>query len=138
MFYALLVRVHEFVQYGFIQLGIFYFFFWKTSFSSLCVYCLSAFSLIQTQISIGVLIKMCSENMQQIYRRRPIPKCDFNKIAKQLYWNGNLAGVFCYKFAAYFQNTFSLEHLWRATSVVLNSAAFQILCDLLSLYKYYL
>ena len=27
----------------------------------------------------------CSENMQQIYRRTPMPKCDFNKVAVQLY-----------------------------------------------------
>ena len=33
----------------------------------------------------GVLSKRCSENMHQIYRRTPIPKCDFNKVAKQLY-----------------------------------------------------
>ena len=29
--------------------------------------------------------KPCSENMQQIYRRTPMPKCDFKKVAKQLY-----------------------------------------------------
>ena len=29
--------------------------------------------------------KRCSENVQQIYRRTPMPKCDFNKIALQLY-----------------------------------------------------
>ena len=34
----------------------------------------------------GVLKKRCLENMQQIYRRTPMPKCDFNKVAKQLYW----------------------------------------------------
>ena len=28
--------------------------------------------------------KRCSENTQQIYRRKPMPKCDFNKIAFQL------------------------------------------------------
>ena len=28
-----------------------------------------------------------SEHMQQIYRRAPMPKCDLNKVAKQLYWN---------------------------------------------------
>ena len=28
----------------------------------------------------GVLSKMCSETMQQIYRRTPMPKCDFNKV----------------------------------------------------------
>ena len=26
-----------------------------------------------------------SENMQQNYRRTPMPKCDFNKVAEQLY-----------------------------------------------------
>ena len=31
----------------------------------------------------GVLLKRCSENMQQIYRRTPMPKCDFNKVALQ-------------------------------------------------------
>ena len=33
----------------------------------------------------GVLKKRCSENMQQIYRRTPMPKCNFNKVAEQLY-----------------------------------------------------
>ena len=33
------------------------------------------------QLSRGVLKKRCSENMQQIYRRTPMPKCDFNKVA---------------------------------------------------------
>ena len=41
-------------------------------------------------------------------------KCDFNKVAKQLYWNRTSAWVFSCKFAAYFQNTFSQEHLWVA------------------------
>ena len=31
-----------------------------------------------------VLEKKCSENMQQLYRRSPMPKCDFNKVAKQI------------------------------------------------------
>ena len=33
----------------------------------------------------AVLKKRCSENTQQIYRRTPMPKCDFNKVALQLY-----------------------------------------------------
>ena len=33
---------------------------------------------IQKQPPRGVLKKKCSENMQQIYRRTQIPKCDFN------------------------------------------------------------
>ena len=54
--------------------------------------------------------------MQQIYRRTPMPKCNFNKIALQLYWNHASARVLSYKFVAYFQNTFSQEHLWAAAS----------------------
>ena len=61
----------------------------------------------QKQPSRCVPRKRCSENMQQIYRRTPMPKCDFNKVAKQLYWNCTSAWVFSCKFAAYFQNTFS-------------------------------
>ena len=55
-----------------------------------------------------------------------MPKCDFNKVAKQskakqqtllqLYWNRTLAWEFTCKFAAYFQNTFSYEHLWMTAS----------------------
>ena len=44
-------------------------------------------------------------------------ECDFNKVALQLYENRTSAWVFSCKFAAYFQNTFFLEHLWTAASV---------------------
>ena len=37
---------------------------------------------IQTQPSRSVLKKSCSENMQQIYRRTPMRKCNFNKVAR--------------------------------------------------------
>ena len=41
--------------------------------------------LIQTQKqpTKGVLRKRCSENMQQIYRRTPMSKCDSSKVALQ-------------------------------------------------------
>ena len=42
-------------------------------------------SNIRKQPPEGVPRKRCSENMQQIYRRTPMPKCDFNKAALQLY-----------------------------------------------------
>ena len=54
--------------------------------------------------------------MQQIYRRTPMPKCDFSKVALQLYWNHTSTWVFSCKFAAYFLNTFAREHLWGAAS----------------------
>ena len=61
----------------------------------------------QKQPSRGIPRKKCSEDMQQIYNRTAMPKCNFNKVAKQLYyWNHTLAWVFSCKFAAYFQNTF--------------------------------
>ena len=52
----------------------------------------------QKQLLRGVLIKRCSN--------LPMPKCDFNKVAKQLYWNRTSAWLFSCKLAAYFQNTF--------------------------------
>ena len=71
---------------------------------------------VQKQPPRCVLNKRCSGNMQQIYRRTPMPKCDFNKVALQLYWNHISALVFSRTFAAYFQNTFYQEHLWVAAS----------------------
>ena len=38
-------------------------------------------------------MKRCSENMQQIYMRTPMSKCDFNKVTKQVYWNHTSAWV---------------------------------------------
>ena len=63
---------------------------------------------IQKQPPKCVLRKRCSENMQQIYGRTPMPKCvcNFTEIA---------AWVFSCKFAAFFQNTFQ-EHLYTAAS----------------------
>ena len=82
-----------------------------------------------------VLIKRFSENMQQIYSRTSMLKCDSNKVAKQLFWNNTSAWVFC-KFAAYFLNTFSREKVWwaapRRTSVWSKAKdeykAFQLQC----------
>ena len=34
----------------------------------------------QKQPSRGVLKKRCSENIQEIYRRTPMPKCGFSKV----------------------------------------------------------
>ena len=61
---------------------------------------------VEKQPSGGIFSKKCSENMHQIYRRPPMPKCDFNKVAKQRNWNHTSAWVFSFKFAAHFQNTF--------------------------------
>ena len=57
--------------------------------------------------------------MLQVYRRTSIPKCGFNKVAKQLYWNHALGWVFSCNLAAYFHNVFSQKHLWRTVSAML-------------------
>ena len=57
--------------------------------------------------------------MQQIYRGTPMLKCNFNKVALQLYWNYTSALVFSSKFALYFQNTFPKNISER---LLLNSA----------------
>ena len=72
--------------------------------------------IIQKQSPTGVSRRRCSENMQQIYRRTPMSKCDFSKVALQLYWNHISVWVFSCHFAGYFQNTFSEEHFWVAAS----------------------
>ena len=55
---------------------------------------------------------------KNLYSRKTVPKCDFNKVTRQLYWNHTLARLFSCKFAAYFQNTFLSEHLLRAAFVL--------------------
>ena len=53
------------------------------------------FYIVQKQSSRSVLRESYSENMQQIYRRTSMRKCDFNKVAKQ---NHTSAWVFSRKF----------------------------------------
>ena len=38
----------------------------------------------QKQSFRGVLTKRCSENKQQVYRKTPMPKWDFNKVTLQM------------------------------------------------------
>ena len=59
----------------------------------------------QKQLSRVFLRKRCSENIEQIYRRTPMPKYDLNKVPFP--WNHISALAFSCKFAAYFQNTSS-------------------------------
>ena len=61
-------------------------------------------------------MKRYSANMQRNYKRTPVPKCEYSNVALQLYWNHISVSLFSCKFAAYFQSTFSEEHLWRTAS----------------------
>ena len=48
----------------------------------------------QKQPSIDVLIKRCSENIHQIYRRTPMSKCNLNKVTQHRYSPVNLRHIF--------------------------------------------
>ena len=86
------------------RLVIYFFFCWRLDFFEF----LKFFKILffHKQPSRGVFKKCCSQNIQQIYKRRPMPKCDFNKVSWQLYWNLTSAWVFSCKFDGYFQNSF--------------------------------
>ena len=73
----------------------------------------------------GVLSKKYTENMQQINRRTPMPKCDFNKDALQLYWNHTSAWVLSCKFP-YLSKVTSMESpLWGAHIIQWNAMVSQ-------------
>ena len=66
--------------YGWLIGYLFYELFWKADdFLILSIIQLSE------AVTRGVPGKSCSENMQNIYWRTPMPKCDFHKFAKQIY-----------------------------------------------------
>ena len=62
-------------------------------------------------VSLRVLIKRSSENMQQIYIRAFVQKYDFNKVSLQLYLSHTSPCMFSCRFTAYFQNTFFLRNI---------------------------
>ena len=78
-----------------------------------CLYKKKVYTMKQKQSSIGVLMKRGSENVRQIYSRKPMSKCDFNKFAKQIVL---LHGCFPVNLLHIFQNTFLQKHLWRTAS----------------------
>ena len=57
----------------------------------------------------GVLVKKFSGNMQQIYRRTRMGKCDFNKVALQLCWNHTFTSLFSCKFCCMFSKHFFMR-----------------------------
>ena len=66
------------------------------------------------------LRKRRSENMQQIYRKTTLPKCNFNKVANLLYWNCTLAWVFSCEFITYFQKGLLLsckKIFWKVSQI---------------------
>ena len=71
---------------------------------------------LQKQSPMGVRQNSNTANMQKIYRRTPMWKCDFNNVAMQLYWNHTSPWVFSCVFAAYLRNIFFEEHLWKTAS----------------------
>ena len=75
-----------------------------------CLY--SHSNVCQKQPSRGVIKKRCPENMQQIYRRKLKPKCDFNKVVLHGY------GCSPVNLLYIFRTPFLGTHLWTAASEV--------------------
>ena len=91
----------------------------KTSINGSCTLHVKSFDLFRSSHTEVFLGKGVLEIWSKFTGEHP--RCDFNKVAKQLYsnhtyWNHTSAWVFSCKFAAYFQITFSEEHLWVAAS----------------------
>ena len=63
----------------------------------------SHFGTLEAAFQRGVVRKRCSENMQQIYKKTLMPKCDFNKVKKliccifseHLFIRTPMEGCFC-------------------------------------------
>ena len=83
---------------------------------------------LKRQPSRGILIKRCSKNILQIYRRTLIPKCDFNKVAKQLYWNHTLAWCSAVNLRHIFRTPFP-KNTSEKQLLKLNSTACKILAN---------
>ena len=66
----------------------------------------------QKQSSRGALIKKCSQNMQQIYRKTPMPKCDFNKVRNFIEITLR-RGCFPVNFLHIFRTRFPKNTSWR-------------------------
>ena len=78
--------------------------FWRTVFSE------------QKQFRRDILLKTSYKNMQQIYGRTPVWKSDFNKVAKQLYWNRTSVRVLSSTFVAFLQsNVLEQQHCGAAS-----------------------
>ena len=90
---------------------------WKSVFRFLGLHMMSSKSAMnQKYPSRGVLIKRCSKNMQQIYRRTPMRNCDFIEVFIELYLNLTFARVFFCKFTAYFQNNLVIRTPMKGSS----------------------
>ena len=86
------------------------------------------FSMIQKQPSKGAPRKRCSENMQQIYKRTPKLKYDFNKVAKHLYWNRTLAWMFSCIFSEHFFLRTILEGCYKCLKILLLVLTYLKMC----------
>ena len=88
----------------------------------------------------GVLIERCAETMQQIYKRTPMLKCDFNiKLQCNLIGNKSISigGLI---FAVFFQNTFFKAAIFQNFKTVIVEArrffSVQISAALLIIYLF--
>ena len=68
-------------------------------------FCFELLNIFQKHPVRDVLRKRCSKNMLQIYRKRPVLKCDFNKVAKQSGWESLGKVMIDYKLVSLIEKT---------------------------------
>ena len=90
--------------------------------------CIPYYLVLQKQPSRGVYKKRCCENIQQIYRRTPMPKCDFNKIAL-LFLRTPLDGCFWYHFETSQHDCLFLSFLYIAWENKVNNLNWYLFCS---------
>ena len=77
----------------------------------------SFLAAIKEQPSRGVSRKMCPKNMQHIYRRTPMSKCDFNKVVNNFIEITLRHACSAVKLLHIFRTAFYKNTHWRAASV---------------------
>ena len=69
-------------------------------------YLMRFFRIVQKQPFRVVLRKTCCKIRQRIYKRTPMPKCDFNKFATKICWHGCSVTLLCIFRTLFSKSTF--------------------------------
>ena len=80
---------------------------------------------IQKQLSRGVFRKLYSENLQPIYKRTTMPKSDFNKVEKHLWWT---ASDFFFSVQSRLPHT-GMKYIWEYMGCIIMNNVMSIATD---------
>ena len=81
---------------------------------------------IQKQLSRGVFRKLYSENLQPIYKRTTMPKSDFNKVEKHLWWTAS--DFFFFSVQSRLPHT-GMKYIWEYMGCIIMNNVISIATD---------